>query len=220
MILPMTNDKPILFVIDVQDAIINPDHPLGQAPDFLHGKACDIQALVDDCRNVRGGVDIAWVTHTYTPNASLMPATRSLSEINRRLDYLGDGIYPAMRPQDGDLFFLKDRIGLDRNPHFTSDVERFGLVTRPIGVCGFYTEQCVLGFSFGLEGRGIPHTILQDLTDNDRPISTDIKAQKNIAHLARVFPSIRWEAGRDWLASVSAPRPELRTAPTVPALIS
>lgn len=202
--------KPLFFVIDGQDSIINPQYPHGPGLPHLVEKAFAIQEHIDDIRR-KDNADIGWVFHTYAPHAPLIPATQSLAEITAHLHFPGDAVYPLFKPRDGDLFFLKNRVGLDSNPHFQADIKKHGLDVRPIAETGFYTEECLLSFSFGLSLQGIPSSILTDLTDNFEPIATDPKFLRQQASYARSFPDISWMSSAAWWDQYSTHSPDRPT---------
>lgn len=197
-------NKPIITIVDAQDAIINPDYPRGDGLPHLLEKADTLRRTVRALR-ASGKAEIAWVVHSYAPGAQPIAATQDLALINQHLRHPGDAFHAAMEPRDGDLFFLKTTVGLDRNPFFANDLRRFRIAEGNSGVAGFYAEECVFALSIGLAERGIPSTILLDLSDNHSPLAADPRSERNIRYLARTYPLISWTTSAAWLETPHRP---------------
>jgi hypothetical protein len=197
--------KPVLFVMNLQEGVVNPVQHAGGSNAHLQKTTRDIFDFVGRAR--ASGVDIVWLFHRHNEQRTSL-LTDSFRKAKNQLTRKDEKPLARLPVAAGDRFWVLPHLEREGDKGFSEHIKAMGLKERSsIAGCGFEHERptadCTYLWAHNFSQEGLLPTILSDLTDNREPVSADGKAQANISFLQRLHKErILWTQSRDWLQVV------------------
>lgn len=221
--------RPILFVMGLQERVINPSSHAGGPPAHIQKLTKDISDFVIGARKT--GVEIVWLFHSAPipkDDCAHGLVTQDFDCAKELLAKKGDAPIANLPVAADDLFWVLPKFTQSASEAFQKNCEALDIAARPaLAVCGVeYEEPGTEGtyvmahdLAHSVKHNGLP-AILSDLTDNIVPVATNAKARANDAFLKRCEKGwVMWMQGRDWLDVVreaTGPLPPRPPQPSVP----
>lgn len=207
------DERPVLFVMNAQEGMINPSFPDGTAQTHLQNTIEEIVAFTEKLRAC--GVRIVWLFHMQGPQAQDMaPFTQAQAPGLLRQSLKGaDAPLHSLPIRADDLICIRKSLSHPNQLYWGGAAARLGMSrATPVAGCGFsFEEPCTDGvylWAHEMRMEGFSPTIIEDLADNKVPAATTTVAAMNIRFLKKLKDGIDWVQSALWLreACVKAER--------------
>lgn len=200
--------RPTLFVMNMQEGVLNPLTPEGPPITHLAAKTESILAAVSHARAC--GVRIVWLFHAHGEGAAHhLPEKADGDAWRKQLKHAGDAPLKGLPIHADDDVVVQKALSHSDADYMKKTMRSLGLTPQSmVAGCGFYAEEpCKDGlylWAHEMRDHGFSPAILEDLTDNPVPISTHGVAAMNIQFLKRISSGIVWKKSVVWLETACA----------------
>lgn len=200
--------RPTLFVMNMQEGVINPAVPEGTSTTHLAVKTESILAAVSHARAC--GVRIVWLFHAHGEGAAHhLPEKAGSGAWRRQLQHAGDIPLKNLPIQADDDVIIQKSLAHTDADYMKKTAQLLGITPASmVAGCGFYADEpCKDGlylWAHTMHDHGFTPTILEDLTDNPVSITPHGVAAMNIQFLKRISGGIVWKQSAVWLEAACA----------------